>query len=504
MGGYKVITMEGGVISMLFNSFEFIFAFLPATIALYYLSVRFEKLTLAKTVLIMASLAFYAYWDYRYLALLLFSILFNYLVGKILSYKPKKGTLVIGIIVNLGLLGYYKYADFFLENLNKVAGTSFSLLNIVLPLAISFFTFQQIGFLVDSYRGLTKEYNFLNYLLFVVFFPQLIAGPIVHHKEVIPQFQDKSNFKVNYRHLVLGLLIFSLGLFKKVVVADSLALWATPAFDQAESLTFFEAWGAALAYTFQLYFDFSGYSEMAIGLAFLFNINLPINFMSPYKANNIIDFWRTWHITLSTFLKDYLYIPLGGNRKGKARKYANLFITMVLGGLWHGAGWTFIIWGVLHGLYNMINHGYRDMKKKLFARWGNKRSSLETAAAKEEGSSGLLNKLSFLPARLLTFLAVVFAWVFFRAETFDDAVKVLKGMAGMNGFAAGKQTYLPAGNLELFILFLIFLWVSFAPNTIEIAQKLKPNTKWAIFISTVLITALLFIMRENEFLYFQF
>jgi alginate O-acetyltransferase complex protein AlgI len=492
------------MISMLFNSFEFILAFLPITMALYYFIVRFEKLTLAKTVLIIASLAFYAYWDYRYLALLLFSILLNYIVGKILSSKPKKGTLIIGIIVNLSLLGYYKYADFFLENLNKVAGTSYSLLNIVLPLAISFFTFQQIGFLVDSYRGLTKEYNFLNYMLFVVFFPQLIAGPIVHHKEIIPQFQDKNNFKINYKYLVLGLLIFSLGLFKKVVVADSLALWATPAFDQAESLTFFEAWGAALSYTFQLYFDFSGYSEMAIGLAFLFNIKLPVNFMSPYKANNIIEFWRTWHITLSTFLKDYLYIPLGGNRKGKGRKYTNLFITMVLGGLWHGAGWTFIIWGILHGLYNMINHGYRDMKKKLFARNENKKVNLETAAAKEKASPGLLNKLSFLPARLLTFFAVVFAWVFFRAETFADAVKVLKGMAGMNGFATGKQTFLPAGNLELLILFLIFLWVSFAPNTIEMAKKLKPNTKWAIFISVVLITALLFITRENEFLYFQF
>ncbi|TLS36662.1 MBOAT family O-acyltransferase [Pseudalkalibacillus caeni] len=489
---------------MLFNSFEFIFAFLPITIALYYLCAKFEKLTLAKTVLIVASLAFYAYWDYRYLALLFFSILFNYLFGKILSYKPNKITLSIGVAVNLGLLGYYKYADFFLENLNQVTGTSYSLLNIVLPLAISFFTFQQIGFLVDSYRGLTKEYDFLNYMLFVVFFPQLIAGPIVHHKEVIPQFQDKNNFKVHHKHLVLGLLIFSMGLFKKVVVADSLALWATPAFDQAESLTFFEAWGAALAYTFQLYFDFSGYSEMAIGLGFLFNINLPINFMSPYKANNIIDFWRTWHITLSTFLKDYLYIPLGGNRKGKARKYVNLFTTMVLGGLWHGAGWTFIIWGALHGLYNMINHFYRDTKKKLLARAGNKRSNLEMAATREDKAPGLLEKLSFLPARLLTFFAVLFAWVFFRAETFDDAARVLKGMAGMNGFAVGKQTYLPSGNMELLVLFGVFLWVSFAPNTIEIAKKLKPNAKWAIFISIVLITALMFINRENEFLYFQF
>jgi len=269
-------------------------------------------------------------------------------------------------------------------------------------------------------------------------------------------------------------------------------------------LTFFEAWGAALAYTFQLYFDFSGYSDMAIGLGLLFNIRLPLNFSSPYKANSIIDFWRRWHMTLSTFLKDYLYIPLGGNRKGKARKYTNLFLTMLLGGIWHGAGWTFIIWGALHGMYNVINHAFRDIKKRLeIVKSGN----VEWAATldiRKQNQLGISKFFSTVSSRMVTFLAVVVGWVFFRALTVDDAFKVLEGMAGLNGVRFGETEYLPQGHLQLLVLFTLFLWVSFAPNTLELSKRMKPNWKWTVFISLLLIASILFINRKSEFLYFQF
>ena len=264
----------------------------------------------------------------------------------------KKSILIIGITLNLFLLGYFKYANFFIENINIAFNFNANPTNLLLPLAISFFTFQQIAYLVDSYKKETNEYSFLNYALFVSFFPQLIAGPIVHHKEMMPQFMNVSNKVKNYRNIAMGLFIFSIGLFKKVVIADTFAVWATQGFDVASTLNLFEAWATSLSYTFQLYFDFSGYTDMAIGLALLFNIRLPINFNSPYKATNIQDFWRRWHISLSTWLRDYLYIPLGGSRK--LRNYLNLLIVFLIGGIWHGAGWTFIVWGAMHALASIF------------------------------------------------------------------------------------------------------------------------------------------------------
>jgi len=283
---------------------------------------------------------------------------FNYVIGRSLNKTcnnkgkgfSRKSILIFGVILNLSLLGYFKYADFFIENINIAFSVNAESLNLLLPLAISFFTFQQIAYLVDSYRQETKEYDFLNYALFVTFFPQLIAGPIVHHKEMMPQFAKTRNKVKSYRNIAMGLFIFSIGLFKKVVIADTFAVWATNGFDVATTLNLFEAWATSLSYTFQLYFDFSGYTDMAIGLALLFNIRLPVNFNSPYKATNIQDFWRRWHITLSRFLRDYVYIPLGGNKKGSFRTYNNLMATFVIGGLWHGASWAFIFWGFLHGL----------------------------------------------------------------------------------------------------------------------------------------------------------
>ena len=305
----------------------------------------------------------------------------------------------------MGLLAYFKYSDFLISNFNFVLSLNVQLLNLALPLAISFFTFQQIAYLVDSYRGETNEYDFLNYGVFVTFFPQLIAGPIVHHREMMPQFANIKNKVINFQNLAVGLFVFSIGLFKKVIIADTFSLWATNGFDNAKVLTFIEAWVTSLSYTFQLYFDFSGYTDMAIGTALLFNIKLPINFNSPYKATNIQDFWRRWHITLSRFLRDYVYIPLGGNRKGNYRTYNNLMATFVIGGIWHGAGWTFIFWGFLHGLALVIQRFWNQLGCKLNTIFG----------------------------WIITFNFVNIAWIFFRATEWGDAIKVLKGMFGLSG-----------------------------------------------------------------------
>ncbi|MBT5260335.1 MAG: MBOAT family protein, partial [Nitrospina sp.] len=346
---------------MLFNSYAFIFLFLPVTLLGFQLIGNRGHCRVAVSWLIGASLFFYGWWNPAYLGLILTSILFNYAVGVSLGSRPAKTVLVVGIAANLGLLGYFKYANFFVDNINALTGSDIVLERIILPLAISFFTFQQITYLVDTYRGETQECDFLRYCLFVTFFPQLIAGPIVHHREMMPQFAKDTFCRLKAKHLAVGLTIFSVGLFKKVILADGIAVYSTPVFDAAEAgviLTFVDAWCGALAFTFQLYFDFSGYSDMAIGLGRMFGIILPVNFFSPYKASNIIEFWRRWHITLSRFARDYLYIPLGGNRKGTLLRFANLMITMLLIGLWHGAGWTFVIWGGLHGSYLVINHGW--------------------------------------------------------------------------------------------------------------------------------------------------
>lgn len=330
---------------MLFNSYEFIFLFLPITFAGFFLLGKYAK-NYAVIWLVIASFVFYGYWDYHYVPLLFCSILFNYLVGMKIEKTNSKNWLFFGIIINIILLGYFKYTDFFLGTINDISGEHyFDLPNIVLPLGISFFTFTQTAYLVDAYRGEAVNRSFTTYCEFVTIFPHLIAGPIINHKEMIPQFIADKTFKINYANLAMGISIFSMGLFKKVAVADKLATWANVAFSNTETLTFIEAWIGAVSYTFQLYFDFSGYSEMAIGLGLMFNLKLPINFNSPYKATSIIDFWRRWHMTLGLWVRDYLYIPMGGNRNGEFCKMRNLFISMMIIGLWHGAGWTFVLWG---------------------------------------------------------------------------------------------------------------------------------------------------------------
>lgn len=331
------------MIYLLFNSYEFILLFLPITLICYYKLAKLFSAQIAKYFLIFASLGFYSYWDIHNIPVLLFSIFVNYLVAHFLENKSSQCLLALGVAFNIIYLGYFKYTDFLIINLDSFLGANLALQQITLPLGISFFTFTQTAYLVDVYRGETKEYSKSDYLLFVTIFPHLIAGPILYHKDMIPQFSKLENYKFNYKNFYYGILWFIIGMFKKVIIADMLAGYANQAFSSVEKLTMLDAWTGSLAYTLQLYFDFCGYSEMAIGLGLMLNFNLPMNFNLPYRACSIIEFWRRWHMTLSAFLKNYLYIPLGGNRNGHHMR--NIMLTMLLGGLWHGAGWTFVAWG---------------------------------------------------------------------------------------------------------------------------------------------------------------
>lgn len=439
---------------------------------------------------------------------------------KELGRNRRKVLLVLGILFNLLLIAYFKYSNFLVKTINDVFGQDLYIWKIILPLAISFFTFQQIAYLVDAYRGINKSYNFFQYSLFVSFFPQLIAGPIVHHKDVIPQFLKPSTYKINIESFSIGLTIFILGLSKKVLLADPLSVYVQYVFGAAgngASIPFIDAWIGALAYTFQLYFDFSGYSDMAIGSARLFGIKIPANFNSPYKATSIIDFWRRWHITLSNFLRDYLYIPLGGNQKGTFRRGVNLMITMLLGGLWHGAGWTFIFWGGLHGIFLVINHRWNAFWK-YFDKDKRKKSILGSAC----GWS-------------ITFLVVVVGWVFFRAESIGAAFIVLKGMVNLGELTAPSSPLSQLLSPRLYlILFSISMITFFAPNSQEwvngsdndalyqdsvnkirildrigsafLCLRWRPNRVWGFVISFLLFLSLksLLTAQETEFLYFNF
>jgi D-alanyl-lipoteichoic acid acyltransferase DltB (MBOAT superfamily) len=416
---------------LLFSSPEFLFAFLPLTLLLVVAAAWTLGRRAVLVVLIIASVAFYGWWKPAYLILLAVSVLGNYAFGRVLMRGPSRPVLTLGVAFNLGLLGYFKYAYFLVDGMNAIAGTGFQIGTIVLPLAISFYTFQQIAFLVDAHQGKVKDTSFIHYCLFVTFFPQLIAGPIVHHADVIPQFEKGDAFTIRLENLWVGLAIFVIGLYKKIIFADGIAVYADSVFAGAlQNPTFFEAWGGTLAYSFQIYFDFSGYSDMAIGLARVFGVRLPLNFHSPYKALNIIEFWRRWHMTLSRFLRDYLYFPLGGSRKGWPRRYANLMTVMLLGGLWHGAGWAFVIWGGLHGLYLVINHAWQALRRALG-------HDLSISTAWGRGLS-----------RGLTFLAVVVAWTFFRGESWQGSLAILEGMAGLNGIVLPPRIMADLGGLS--------------------------------------------------------
>ena len=481
---------------MLFNSYEFIFIFLPITFFIYFYLNHKEYVKESKVFLVFSSLLFYGWWNIYYLPIIVGSIFFNYFIAIRLgttTLVAKKFVLTFGIMINLALLAYFKYSDFFIKNFNYFNNENYDTLNLALPLAISFFTFQQISYLVDSYKQKIHKYGFLNYTLFVTFFPQLIAGPIVHYKEMMPQFASTNNLLKNYKNIALGLFIFSIGFFKKVVIADSFSIWVSNGFDKSETLNFIEAWATSLSYTFQLYFDFSGYTDMAIGIALLFNIKLPINFNSPYKAKTIQEFWRRWHITLSRFLKDYIYIPLGGNRKSNFRIYVNLLATFILGGLWHGAGWTFVFWGFLHGFALVIHRAWSSLGFKLWT-WF---------------------------SWFLTFNFINIAWVFFRAKEWNDALKILDGM--FFGALVLPKKYIDRfhlGNFEitssdiwlsnifadkylLLYLFLVAIILNFK-NTSELKSIFIANKFSLFFTIIIFIVSLLNLGGVHEFLYFNF
>lgn len=496
---------------MLFNSHGFIWLFLPLVLLGYYCFGRFHYKFSAGW-LAASSLFFYGYWNVYYVYLLLASIGANFVfgLGIISSGKDRKlhiqrYFLVLAICCNLLLLAYFKYYNFFIGNINAVTSYHLPLLDIVLPLGISFFTFTQIAFLVDAYKGKVRGYSLVHYLLFVTYFPHLIAGPIIHHQEMIPQFEKKSTYQFNYGNIAVGLTIFIIGLFKKVVLADSLALFVPPAFtfpDVSSGPGFVDAWGGVLAYAFQIYFDFSGYSDMAIGISRMFGIHLPLNFNSPYKSVSIIEFWRRWHMTLSRFLRDYLYIPLGGNKKGEIRRFVNIMITMLLGGAWHGASWTYVVWGTLHGIYLVINHLFKMIVE---------RSSF----------SFFYGSFWRYTAHLLTFLCVLVGWVFFRADSLQDATKILESMLYMHGVgntSLGLHSWLP-----WILISSMVVWI--LPNTQEFMcnhrpaldynatlseQKRhrimiwRPSLYWAGFLFLFFFGCLIMMSQNSPFLYFQF
>ena len=406
---------------MLFNSYEFILIFLPITLIGFF---KIAKYNTSKAILwlVISSLVFYGIWFPENLIILLFSVIINFLLSYLIlkNVLNKKVILISGILFNLSFLGFFKYFNFFVNSVLFLEGQNLTLENITLPLGISFFTFTQIAYLVDVYSGKVREYKIDRYFLFVTYFPHLIAGPLIHHSQMIPQFLSKRIFTFNSILFSKGLTFFIIGLSKKLLVADNLAIYADAVFNAANQniqTDFIESWTGSLAYTFQIYFDFSGYSDMAIGLSLMFGIKLPINFNSPYKAKNIINFWKCWHITLSNFLKHYLYFPLGGNKKGDISRFCNILITMILGGLWHGASWNFIFWGGLHGCFIITNHFW---------------------------ITNILNNFNFTKkmkklkiynffAITITFICVVIAWIFFRAENFSSALLILKGCFGFAG-----------------------------------------------------------------------
>jgi len=507
--------------TMLFNSTSFLFFFLPVALFGFFMIGKSDKSYLMILWIICASLIFYSWWNFQFVSLLIGSICINYYIGKRiycfrgLNERYKKLAMIAGIIFNLAVIGYFKYFNFFVDFVGNINGVPFPKYNIILPLGISFFTFQQIAFLVDVFRGRIKQFDFLSYVAFVSFFPQLIAGPIVHYQEIHPQLNNPSLKRFERNDLAAGITIFVIGLFKKVVIADSLALRANPVFALAEggeTLGFFTAWVGAFSFTLQLYFDFSGYSDMALGLGRMFGLRLPVNFDSPYRAASVIDFWRRWHITLSRFLRDYLYIPLGGNRKGRTRKCGNLMVTMLLGGLWHGAGWTFVFWGGLHGFYLLLNHGWRRVWRRSINAWW-----------------------SVAAARFTTLFFVTVAWVFFRAESFEGASRVLGGMVNLPhtmearfgalsvwmkaiGFqfqasSMSMQNYLDVVWLGIWIA---VLWL--VPNTRQIMRKQetveshgrmdlltwKTTRAWSVLVGMMTAISIMHLSQPTEFLYFQF
>lgn len=473
---------------MLFNSFEFILFFLPVALFGYYALNYFNLFTASKVWVIVSSLFFYAHSNINYLPLILTSVSINYIFSYlIINYEnlslktdgiSKKVFLIIGIFFNIALLGYYKYLDFFIENINYLSGSEFILHNLALPLAISFFTLKQIAFLVDSYEGLVKEKSFIKYTIFVTFFPQLIAGPIVHHKEMMPQF-NVDNYKFLIGNFKLGLFIFSIGLFKKVILADTLSLWVNNSFSNAETLSIFSAWVASITYSFQLYFDFSGYTDMALGLALLFNIKLPHNFNSPFLASSIIEFWTRWHITLTNFITTYIYTPILRSSKKItfARAMLATFVTFQVAGIWHGAEWKYILFGALHGFALVVNHIWKKFRYKLnrYVAW------------------------------FVTFIFINITFTIFRAEDVNQSLIIIQSMFGVN---SNFLSTFEIDSLNLIYLFFLSFIVFQKKNTLFFFKEKISNVYITIFLLLISLYHLNYFQISNDlgmkFIYFNY
>lgn len=471
---------------MVFSSYIFIFLFLPAVLAPYFLLGRMKNPLYQRLFLIAASLYFYGYYNVSYLVIIVVSIVVNYLVALLMTKKGGGILYVLGILFNVGLLGYFKYYDFFVSNINALFATDYLLKHIALPLGISFFTFQQLSFLISVWNKETELESFWDYCIFVLFFPQLVAGPIVLYSEMIPQFKDPKRRHFNPDNFAKGVYMFCIGLFKKIVIADTLALFVSKGFN-AGSLGFSAAWATSLSYTLQIYFDFSGYSDMAIGLGQLFNIDITENFRSPYLSESITVFWRRWHMTLGRALSTYVYRPLGGNRKGAVRTYINLFVTFFVSGLWHGASWTFVLWGTLHGVFMVIE---RFLGKRM-------------------------DRIPRLLRIAGTFLVVNALWVLFRAETFDQAKMVYTGMCSLSALNPGQLNMLIKDGLislpsvvgKAYLLGILgallgIVWL--APNSMAMYRKFTPNRRSLIFVAVLFCISLVHLSRESVFIYFNF
>lgn len=467
---------------------------MPILIGMYRFSVCFNQIA-PKLVLCLASIVFYSFMALEYLPLMLISITANYLLGSVIDRTRKKVWLILGVVFNLSLIFFFKYYDLVFIHTLKITSAHW---NDIIPLGISFYTFTQIAYLVDTWNGKAhKDKSFISYCLFVTYFPHLIAGPILHHKDMLAQFADKTLYRTDYKNIFHGLIFFVIGLSKKILLADSLIPYVKPVFQavaQGEHVYPLECWCGILAYSFLLYFDFSGYSDMAIGISKFFNFDLPKNFASPYKAFNIIEFWRRWHMSLSSFLRDYLYIPLGGNRKGKLMRYANLTITMVVGGMWHGANWTFLFWGLYHGLLLVANH-------------------LLSSTRKTSRSMGVC-KVGF------TFFLVLLGWVLFRSESLSAAISYYKylfnvqelfvipdgwkNLAQKLPFPVSPMPYF-FGKSEIAFIAMCAVIAFFFPNSQETVEKYGNPRMWTLISLFLAFLACLYKMDDlSEFIYFQF
>lgn len=487
---------------MLFNSYIFILLFFPLCIFGYFGLNRLGKKKAAMVFLFGMSLWFYGYNSVNYLAVIIFSILLNYVIYRIITKKfsdnkdrAAKAAMIAGVVINLGILAFYKYMDFFIENINAVFKTNIGFLRIALPLGISFFTFQQISFIVDTYRKEVTDVKFVNYACFVAFFPQLIAGPIVSHDEILPQFEDDSKKQFNIENFTRGLYLFTLGLAKKVLIADKFSDCVSYCYATLSKMNSGSAAICIVSFAIQLYFDFSGYCDMAVGIGKMLNIDIPINFNSPYKARTIIEFWERWHMTLTRFFRKYIYFPLGGSRKGSLRTYFNIMVVFVVSGFWHGAAWTYVVWGAMHGVFMVITRRF----KKVF------------------------DKIPFVINWFITFLFVAIALSVFRAPSLGDAATVIKALFSFDfstldpivaqAFRHKEIAFLlravPIEKIIPYFSLLVYMAVAFyfmvfSKNAVELSKKFKPTFFTALVTVFLFAWSLCSVCNVQEFLYFNF